>query len=118
LRRDLAAAGMSEDGIAALPLAQDQPPMRTPAQRFGVAYVLEGAQLGSQVLSRTLGPRLAPWPAHWLAGYGEQASQRWASFRKLAEHHLASESERDDAAHAARCAFRTLSAWFRERGAA
>lgn len=118
LERDLLAAGMDDAAIAALPLSQALPPLETPAQRYGVAYVLEGAQLGSQVLSRTLGPRLAPWPAHWLAGYGEQSSQRWLSFRKLAERDLAGATEREEAAQAARRAFRTLSAWFRERGAA
>ncbi|MBK4736260.1 biliverdin-producing heme oxygenase [Noviherbaspirillum pedocola] len=118
LRRDLLAAGMDEQAIAALPLLQESPPLDTPAQRYGVAYVLEGAQLGSQLLSRTLGPRLAPWPAHWLAGYGDKASQRWLSFRKLAERDLAGPTEREEAAQAARWAFRTLSSWFRERGAA
>jgi heme oxygenase len=118
LERDLAAAGMDEGAIAALPRAATQPPLSTAAQRFGVAYVLEGAQLGSQMLSRTLGPRLAPWPAHWLAGYGERASPRWLAFRKLAERHLADAPARDAAADAARRAFCTLSDWFRERGAA
>lgn len=118
LRRDLAAAGMDDDAIAALPLAPAQPPLANAAQRFGVAYVLEGAQLGSQVLARTLRPRLSPWPAHWLAGYGEQSSQRWLSFRKLAELHLAEDGAREEAAQAARSAFRILSDWFREREAA
>jgi heme oxygenase len=118
LRRDLEAAGLNSESIAALPLAVEQPPLASSAQRFGLAYVLEGAQLGSQVLSRTLGPRLAPWPAHWLCGYGELASQRWLSFRKLAERQLADAGARDEAADAARRAFGILAKWFREQGVA
>jgi heme oxygenase len=118
IARDLAAAGLDATGIAALPLAPAQPLLQTEAQRFGVAYVLEGAQLGSQVLARTLGPRLAPWPAHWLAGYGEQAAQRWLAFRKLAEQRLDCPAARAAAADAARQAFLLLAHWLRERGAA
>ena len=118
LERDLRAAGMDDAAIARLPRSSASPPLASPAQRFGVAYVMEGAQLGSQVLARTLKPRLAPWPAYWLSGYGADAPAYWLSFRKQAEHCLADQSARACAAAAAAQAFHTLADWFRARGAA
>jgi len=118
LERDLRAAGMDNSDIARLPRAPESPPLSSLAQRFGVAYVMEGAQLGSQVLARTLKPRLAPWPAHWLSGYGAHAAAYWLSFRKQAEHCLADQAARAEAANAATLAFRTLADWFRAQGAA
>ena len=118
LEHDLRAAGLDDAAIAQLPRAPSTPHLASAAQRIGTAYVLEGAQLGSQLLSRTLKPRLAPWPARWLAGYGEQASARWLAFRKEAERQLADDLARAEAAAAARAAFAALAGWFRERGAA
>jgi heme oxygenase len=118
LEADLRTAGLEEAAIAQLPRADSTLHLASAAQRIGTAYVLEGAQLGSQLLSRTLGPRLAPWPARWLAGYGEQASAYWLAFRKEAELHLEDDAARAEAAAAARAAFSTLAQWLRERGAA
>lgn len=118
LEADLRAAGLDDAAIARLPRADSALHLDSAAQRIGTAYVLEGAQLGSQLLSRTLGPRLAPWPARWLSGYGEQASAYWLAFRREAELQLADDAARAEAAAAARAAFSTLARWFRERGAA
>lgn len=118
LERDLRAAGLDDAAIAALPMAPDALALDTPARRFGVAYVLEGAQLGSQLLARTLKPRLAPWPAHWLAGYGDDASSHWLRFRKEAELALGETEAQAEAGAAAHAAFRSLADWFRARGAA
>jgi len=118
LEADLRAAGLGDDAIALLPRARIRVHLDSAAQRIGTAYVLEGAQLGSQLLSRTLRPRLAPWPARWLSGYGEQASAYWLAFRKEAELQLADDTARAEAAAAALAAFSALAGWFRERGAA
>lgn len=118
LEADLRAAGLDDEAIARLPRAPAAVHLDSAAQRIGTAYVLEGAQLGSQLLSRTLKPRLAPWPARWLSGYGEQASGYWLAFRKEAELRLADDAAREEAAAAARAAFSALAGWFRERGAA
>ncbi len=118
LERDLRAAGLDDVAIARLPLAPCDAQFDSAAQRFGLAYVLEGAQLGSQLLSRSLKPRLAPWPTHWLSGYGPQASDYWLAFRKEAELALADAGARAEAAAAAAAAFRALADWFRARGVA
>ncbi|MET0962707.1 MAG: biliverdin-producing heme oxygenase [Noviherbaspirillum sp.] len=118
LECDLRAAGLDEAAIARLPMAPCNVQLDSAAQRFGLAYVLEGAQLGSQLLSRTLKPRLAPWPAHWLLGYGPRAPDYWLAFRKEAELALADAVARAEAAEAAAAAFRALADWFRARGVA
>ncbi|MFL6716932.1 MAG: biliverdin-producing heme oxygenase [Burkholderiaceae bacterium] len=118
LECDLRAAGMDDAAIAALPLAPDALLLDTPARRFGVAYVMEGAQLGSQLLARTLKPKLAPWPARWLSGYGENASTYWLSFRKEAELALNDAQSQAEAGAAAAAAFRSLADWFQARDAA
>lgn len=57
--------------------APPMPPMPcAPAWRWGVAYVIEGAQLGAQVLARRLGPQLAPHPLTAL----RQSQPRWPVF--------------------------------------
>lgn len=53
------------------------PPSPAPAAwRWGVAYVIEGSQLGAQVLARQLGERLAPHPLAAL----RQGTPRWPAF--------------------------------------
>lgn len=118
LEADLRAAGLDDAAIEKLPRAPVTVHLDSAAQRLGTAYVLEGAQLGSQLLSRTLKPRLEPWPARWLSGYGEHASAYWLAFRREAELQLADDAARAEAAAAARAAFAALAQWFRARGAA
>ncbi|HWT72560.1 MAG TPA: biliverdin-producing heme oxygenase, partial [Oxalicibacterium sp.] len=118
LRRDLSTAGLSEAEIAALPLAPCALDLRTPAARFGIAYVLEGSQLGGQVLAKRLKPALAPWPACWLEGYGQDVSVRWRSFLASLERHVDNGSSIAAASDAARQTFESLQSWFHLRGAA
>ena len=94
------------------------PPMDTLAERFGVAYVIEGAQMGSQVLRKTMGPALAPWPARWLAGYGDTVGSKWIAFRKSAESHLLSAPDIAIASASARATFESLDGWFKKAGMA
>jgi heme oxygenase len=118
LHQDLSIAGLSEAEISALPLAPCELDLQTPAARFGIAYVLEGAQLGSQVLAKRLNPALAPWPARWLQGYGQDVSVRWRGFLSSLERHVADESSIASASEAALQTFASLQSWFQLRGAA
>jgi heme oxygenase len=57
--------------------APSVPPLPAAAAwRWGVAYVIEGAQLGAQVLARRLGAQLAPHPLAAL----RQSQPRWPVF--------------------------------------
>lgn len=118
LLSDLRSAGLQDADIAALPLSSCNLDLTSPAARFGVAYVLEGAQLGSQVLAKRLGPILQPWPARWLAGYGNESSANWRQFMQSAEINLGNEEASRVAAHSARQTFASLQSWFHLQGAA
>jgi heme oxygenase len=102
------------DGLAR---CDSLPAMDTLARRFGVAYVIEGAQMGGQVLRRTLGKRLAPQQIRWLEGYGDEVGRKWNAFRKSAEKHLDSEADIAQAAQSARDTFESLERWFAHAGA-
>jgi heme oxygenase len=53
----------------------------SPAYRWGVAYVVEGSQLGGAVLHKRLADQLAPHPLRYLAGAGEAGpGPRWRAF--------------------------------------
>jgi heme oxygenase len=118
IEADLRSAGYDDAAIAAIPLSPFKPELRSMADRYGLAYVLEGAQLGTQVLRKTLGPSLAPWSPRWLESYGADTSAYWRGFIQCAEEALRTPEERQAAAHAARAAFTGLTAWFRSRSIA
>ncbi|WP_151636197.1 biliverdin-producing heme oxygenase [Noviherbaspirillum aerium] len=109
---DLRASGMSQDAIHALPLAGFTPDLATLPARFGIAYVIEGAQLGTKVLARALAPRLAPWSPRWLAGYGDGNAKQWRTFVKCVESSLTTADMQRIAAMAAADAFASLADWF------
>ena len=63
--------------IDALPWPQDA----SAAYRWGVAYVVEGSQLGGAVLYKRLAGQLAPHPLNYLRGAGESGpGPRWRAF--------------------------------------
>lgn len=118
LREDLAARSFVDAQIEALPRQRALPPLGSLAQRFGVAYVVEGAQLGGQALLHRLGPRLAPRPTRWLEGYGAQVAEKWRSFVRALDAHLRDDDDVRAAAHSARATFELARAWFSARGIA
>lgn len=115
IEADLRAAGFAGADIAALPLADFRPDLASPAARFGVAYVIEGAQLGVRVLAKTLAPQLDGWTPQWLQGYGARNGSSWKTFIACAERQLAAPTARETAAKAAEQAFASLAAWFARR---
>jgi heme oxygenase len=115
---DLRARGLRAEQIAALPRQTALPPLASLAQRFGVAYVIEGAQLGGQVLLRELGPRVAPLPTRWLSGYGHDTANKWRSFLSALTLSLREPFEVEEAAESARVTFELVHGWFARRGIA
>jgi heme oxygenase (biliverdin-IX-beta and delta-forming) len=118
IEADLRARGRSERELAALPRQRALPPLGSLSQRFGVAYVVEGAQLGSRALLQRLGPRLAPLPVRWLQGYGSDSADRWRSFVAALCASLADQAQARSAAQSARATFALAHAWFVRRGVA
>lgn len=115
---DLRARGRSDRQLSALPRQRALPPLTSLAQSFGVAYVVEGAQLGGQVLLRRLGPRLAPRPTRWLEGYGAESGARWRSFAAALGACLRDPEQARSAAEAARRTFELVHGWFALQGVA
>lgn len=74
-------------GWLAADLGADEGPARpgrtdwaSPPAAWGVAYVVQGSQLGGQVLTRRLGDALAPQPLHYLQGRGRDTGAHWQGF--------------------------------------
>jgi len=79
-------ADLVEPSLAGYP-APDVPPAppwpagASAAYRWGVAYVVEGSQLGGAVLYKRLAEQLAPHPLRYLRGAGgEGPGPRWRAF--------------------------------------
>ena len=118
LLADLEARGFCGAQVRSLPRQRLLPPLASLAHRFGVAYVVEGAQLGGQALLRRLGPRLFPRPTRWLEGYGVHAAERWRSFLRALDASVCDAHDVQAAAHSARATFEIVHAWFSARGVA
>lgn len=115
IESDLRASRFDDEAIAAIPICPYKPNLDCMYRRFGVAYVVEGAQLGTKVLGKRLAPRLSPWSPRWLAGYGERNGRSWRTFVECAERHLDSAEAREAASLAAAEAFASLAQWFASR---
>ncbi len=82
IERDLEFLGVL-DQAKDLPEWKLLPEMKTAANVFGVLYVLEGATLGGQVISRHLNQTLSLTPengAAFFSGYGAQTGPMWKEF--------------------------------------
>lgn len=109
-------AGEGQEKLSGVPRSQVIPKMDTLAECFGVAYVLEGAQMGSQVLRKTLGATLHPLPAGWLTGYDDTVAAKWNVFRNSADRHLTTDHAISAASASALATFKSLDNWFRKTG--
>ncbi|MDB5960066.1 MAG: heme oxygenase [Massilia sp.] len=98
---DLAGAG------AVLPAASldPWPPGASSAYRWGVAYVVEGSQLGGAVLYKRLAGRLAPHPLAYLQPGADGPGPRWRAFMAALREQVHSDAEVIDACTGAREAF-------------
>lgn len=85
-----------------------QHPHHHPAVRWGVSYVVEGSQLGGQVLHGRLAERLAPHPLRYLQGQCAGTAWRWKTFVSLLRGHLASPEATAAACAGALAAFHGL----------
>ena len=81
IEADLAESSLAGyDGAAHLD-ARPWPHDASAAYRWGVAYVVEGSQLGGAVLYKRLVQQLAPHPLRYLRGAGEAGpGPRWRAF--------------------------------------
>jgi heme oxygenase len=75
------------------------------AYRWGVAYVVEGAQLGGAVLYQRLHEAMAPHPLRYLRGNPAGPGPRWRAFMLALKEHVTTEEEIADACTGACGAF-------------
>jgi heme oxygenase len=104
---DLRAAGRSVAGLALLA----DPPAVSTSQAWGIAYVIEGSQLGGAVLYRRLAGRCAPHALRYLRGYGDRTGALWKCFVQAMEEALPTPAQRAEAANGALQAFESLAGW-------
>jgi len=82
------------------------PPDASAAYRWGVAYVVEGSQLGGAVLYKRLAGQLAPHPLRYLRGSGEAGpGPRWRAFMQALRAEVHSDADIADACAGACDAF-------------
>lgn len=103
IQADLAEPGMPD--VAPLAPAAAWPPDASAAYRWGVAYVIEGSQLGGAVLYRHLAQRLAPHPLRYLRGAEAGPGPRWRDFMEALRSRVTTPQEIADACAGACAAF-------------
>lgn len=103
IQADLAEPGMPE--VQPLRPAPAWPIDASAAWRWGVAYVIEGSQLGGAVLYRNLAGALAPHPLRYLRGEEGGPGPRWRAFMLALRARVTSPEEVAEACAGACAAF-------------
>lgn len=115
LARDLACFGIAGERLRALPACPDLPRVADLPAAIGCLYVLEGATLGGQLISRHLAATLKIDPEHgaaFFSSYGPTVGPMWKAFRAFVEEYAPGS---EDAIVASACAtFASLERWFHE----
>lgn len=112
LEADLRALGLAESGR--LPLCAELPQLGVVSRAFGCLYVLEGATLGGQVISRHLRRALGIEPStggRFFWAYGEAVAAMWKAFGEALVAAAATPPDEDLAVAAAVETFETFSRW-------
>jgi heme oxygenase (biliverdin-IX-beta and delta-forming) len=84
LEKDLDALGIPEEVRAGVPLWNGLPDVSSLPRAFGSIYVMEGATLGGQVITRHLKQDFGLTPengAAFFSSYGDQVGPMWKSFK-------------------------------------
>ncbi|MET9230123.1 biliverdin-producing heme oxygenase [Lentzea sp. NPDC003310] len=110
---DLQRFGWSPARIAALPRCSP-PDVETLPALIGSLYVVEGARLGGQLITRWIADSLGPVPVSFFAGDGD-ARRRFRRFGAVAEAALSAEQV-PDAVEAANRHFLLVRDWLAEAG--
>jgi len=111
LEKDLRAFGQS---VELLERCTNLPELKTPAQVLGCLYVIEGATLGGQIISKHLLANLGLGPetgAAFFNGYGADSGQQWQSFRLFLTSNAEPMSQDDEIVVSSNDTFKTLREW-------
>lgn len=114
LHEDLQAAG----DTAPVVFCDHPPEVAAPdAYALGVAYVVEGSQLGGRFLAKRLQEVAPDLPQRYLRGYGEQVGPLWKGFLLFLDDQAGALGGEARALQGARDAFDSLTEWLRGQGA-
>lgn len=114
IERDLRALGCDPQAIAELPRCAELPAIETFPQALGCLYVLEGATLGGQVISRQIAKQLGLGPAggaRFFSSYGGELGPMWKAFCAAANTYAAERDHDQAIVEAARDCFQKLDRW-------
>lgn len=120
LERDLAELGLQRDELTALAGADSLPRLEGVEHLAGCLYVVEGATLGGQVISRAVEQRLRLTRARgcaFFSGDGAGTASRWRAVLHWIDELVAGGASADEVVSAAQETFGTLLRWARSQGA-
>jgi heme oxygenase (biliverdin-IX-beta and delta-forming) len=119
LKCDLLALGLAVGAIAELPTCTDLPSLSEPEHFAGCLYVLEGASLGGQVITRYLREKLDLTDhggTTFFAGDGVSTATRWKCVLQWLEHVSHSGLRVEQIVTSACETFSSLTNWTRAQG--
>ncbi|MBC7501108.1 MAG: biliverdin-producing heme oxygenase [Herminiimonas sp.] len=102
------------DSPCPVPTCTILPPLNSIAAGFGCLYVLEGATLGGQLISRHLAETLGLdglRGARFFNCYGDRTGMMWKSFRCALAEFATTPEVRNEVVASAAATFRTLRCW-------
>lgn len=114
LVRDMLALGVTADTLATFPRCRDLPQIDTLPQALGCLYVIEGATLGGQLVTRHLQQNLgltAASGAAFFNGYGAQTGARWQAFGAMLTTFAERTSDHDTIVANANHTIETIDRW-------
>ena len=115
LERDLMALGYTPEALAGLPRCTELPALASFPAALGALYVLEGATLGGQVISRAVRGQLGYTPetgCAFFASYGRELGPMWQAFRAfLTNVELEQPASADAIVVGAHATFAAFGAW-------
>jgi len=117
IERDLAALGLDREAMARLPRCTRLPALTGPAAAFGCLYVLEGATLGGQFVSRHVARELGvdhQGGTAFFSSYGEDVGPMWRKFVTALEHFACDADRQAVVLRSAHETFAVFEAWLRD----
>lgn len=120
LERDLLALGARCHARAARSAAVPLPMLSRSEHLAGCLYVIEGAALGGQVITRALQRRLGLTAAHGCAffgGEGAETAARWRAVLHWIDALVIAGANGQEVVHTANETFHTLNHWLQRQGA-
>lgn len=114
LAQDLAVLGETPEAMEQTPFCDALPELHTTAQLFGCLYVIEGATLGGQIVTRHLQASLGVTPQSggaFFSGYAERTGSRWKAFGVHLSAFAQASGTDDEIVAGANATFETLDHW-------